>query len=263
MATGRVAVANPKSRDILEALDSAKKLGWIDPIIVNEKLPEESARECVRLINTGEADMLMKGDLDTSILLKAILDPDTGIRPGNRLSHVAVVESQNYDRLMLFTDGGVNMVLNETIAASIIENALFLALRLGNTRPNIAVMALVEKISPAIPETNIANLVASKYENDKRLTIEGPVPLDIALSSRAAKIKGVDSLIAGKTDIFIGPNITVTNFTVKGLLALGGARGGGIVLGANAPVILLSRSDVAETKLNSIALGMVARKGDL
>ena len=259
----KLAVANPKGRDILDALDNAEKRGWIEPILVNDDSPKLAAARSVELIRKGEADLLMKGDLDTSIILKAVVDSKTGLRTKNRLSHIAVVDSPEYDRLMLFTDGGVNIEIDEKIARSMVENSIGFAKSLGIAKPKVSVMGLVEKVTSSLPETGFASMIASEFKNDSRLIIEGPVPLDIALSERAAKIKNYNSKVAGQTDIFIGPSITTTNFTVKALLALGNAKGGGIVLGASVPVILLSRADSAETKLNSIALGLIARKGAL
>lgn len=263
MRPARVAVANPTDRNILTALEMAQKKGWIEPFPVISDSPEEAATECVDRINGGAADLLMKGNLDTSILLKAVLDPEKGLRTGNRLSHIAVVESPAYNRLMLMTDGGVNPEIDFELAESLIENSIAFARNLGIQKPHVAVLALVEKVHSSLPETLLAERVVSKYQNDARMIIEGPVPLDIALSERAAAIKGYTSAIAGKTDIFIGPAISTVNFTVKALLKLGGARGGGLVMGARTPIILLSRADEVETNLNSIALGLIARKGDL
>jgi len=257
----RIAVANPTGKDILNALDEAHNRGWIEPLLINRNSPEEAAIDSVASVTSGEAMLLMKGNLDTSILLNAILDKNTGLRTENHLTHVAVVEAPAYNRLMLMTDGGVNPEINMSIAPSLIENTYQFASSLGIDKPNIGMMALVEKATDKLPETILAQEIVKKYRNEKRFNLEGPIPLDIALSSRAAEIKGYSSQISGKTDIFIGPSITAINFTVKALLKLGNARGGGLILGAQVPVVLLSRSDSAETKLNSIALGLIARKG--
>jgi phosphate butyryltransferase len=117
-------------------------------------------------------------------------------------------------------------------------------------------LALIEKVSVKLPETVLAYNTAEHYKNDSRFTIEGPIALDVALSATAAQAKKINSKIAGKTDIFIGPNITATNFISKMLLSIGNSKGGGVIIGAKIPIILLSRSDIMETKLNSIALGL-------
>ena len=178
------------------------------------------------------------------------------MRSNRFLSHVAVIESPNYNRLILTTDGGVNTILSENLLESIIENALQVTHTLKNSNPNIAMLALIEKVSENLPETILAHNTAERYKDDSRFTIEGPIALDVALSIIAAEAKRIDSKIAGKTDIFIGPNITATNFISKMLLSIGMSKGGGVIIGAKIPIILLSRSDRMETKLNSIALGL-------
>jgi phosphate butyryltransferase len=198
----------------------------------------------------------MKGNIDTATLLKSVMSKQNGLRSNNYLSHVAVLESPNYKRLILTTDGGVNTTLSKKLLNSIIENALSVTNAFKNTKPNIAMLALIEKVSENLPETVFAHNTAERYKDDSRFTIEGPIALDVALSATAAKAKKIISEIAGKTDIFIGPNITATNFISKMLLSIGNSKGGGVIIGAKIPIILLSRSDIMETKLNSIALGL-------
>ncbi|MBC8479162.1 MAG: phosphate butyryltransferase, partial [FCB group bacterium] len=158
-------------------------------------------------------------------------------------------------------DGGVNPDQTPEIFESIIKNAVELAGDLGNGHPNIAMLSLIEKINEKVPETVIARELVRRFEHRKDLTIEGPIALDVCSSEEAAAAKGIISRIAGKTDIFVGPRITTINFMVKALINLGGAQGGGIIMGAQTPVVLLSRSDTLQSKLNSIALGIIALKG--
>ena len=212
-------------------------------------------------VKKGEAKLMMKGDVETAIVLKAVLDVKE-LRTDQRLSHVAVVESPNYDRLMLWSDGGVNIDLNHEIMDSIITNACVMAKALNIHYPNIALLALVENVNEKLPETLLAFEMEQKYSSYKYFSIEGPIALDVALSREAAVSKGLSSSIAGKTDVFIGPSITVINHVVKSLMSIGGAKGGGIILGAQVPIVLLSRSDSSETKLNSIALGVLTSTGD-
>jgi len=151
----------------------------------------------------------------------------------------------------------VNTTLSEFLLDSIIENALQVTYTLKNDKPNIAMLALIEKVSENLPETVLAYNTAKRYKNDSRFTIEGPIALDVALSATAAEAKQINSKISGKTDVFIGPNITATNFISKMLLSIGESTGGGVIIGAKIPIILLSRSDTIVTKLNSIALGLL------
>jgi len=252
----RLAVVNPQRKYILQALELAENNNWIKPLLFKNDNVEEALNDSIAAIKNGEADLLMKGNIDTATLLKAIMNKQNGLRSNKFLSHVAVLESPNYKRLILTTDGGVNTTLSENLLDSIIENALQITRTLKNAHPNIAMLALIENVSENLPETILANNAVEQYKNDSRFTIEGPIALDVALSATAAEAKRIDSIIAGKTDIFIGPNITATNFISKILLSIGKSKGGGVIIGAKIPIILLSRSDTMETKLNSIALGL-------
>jgi phosphate butyryltransferase len=213
----------------------------------------------VNSVLDGTCSLLMKGDIKTSILLKSVLANSKNSKK-NRLSHIAVMETPKYDRLMLWTDGGVNVNLNKTIITSIIHNALKITKELKIHHPNIAMLALVEKRVSQLPETVLADEICKCFSNDLSITVEGPISLDVALSKYAANQKRIKSLIAGKTDVFVGPSITTINLIVKALLGLGQAKVGGIVLGWRVPIVLLSRSDDSTTRLNSIALGAFLTK---
>lgn len=259
----RLAVVNPQRKYILKALEVAEDNGWIEPLLFKNDDVNKALIDSINAIKTGEADLLMKGNIDTATLLKAVMDRQNGLRSNKYLTHVAAIESPNYNRLILTTDGGVNPTLSEKLADSIIENALQVTSALNVIKPNIAMLALIEKVSDNLPETVFANKIAEKYRTDYRFTIEGPIALDVALSGAAAEAKKIESKIAGKTDIFIGPNITATNFISKMLLSIGDSTGGGVIIGAKIPIILLSRSDTMQTKLNSIALGLLIYQNQL
>ncbi len=252
----RLAVVNPQRKYILQALEQAETKNWIKPLLFKNDNVEQALNDSILAVQNGNADLLMKGNIDTATLLKAVMNKRNGLWSNRYLSHIAVLESPNYKRLILTTDGGVNTILSENLLDSIIENALQVTSALNNAKPNIAMLALIEKVSEKLPETGIAHNTAERYKDDPRFTIEGPIALDVALSATAAKAKKIISEIAGKTDIFIGPNITATNFISKMLLSIGNSKGGGVIIGAKIPIILLSRSDILETKLNSIALGL-------
>ncbi len=259
-----VGVVNPKQDYIFSALEEAQKLGWItEPHIFNSDDDIDAANQAVQAIAIKKVQLLMKGDIDTATILKAVLNPKFGIRTERRLSHIAVIKPASYDRLMLMTDGGVNPILSPQILDSVIQNSVDLARILGISHPSIAILSLIEKVNTKIPETVVAFETAKRYKNDDAITIEGPVALDVAISKKAAERKGIQSDIAGKTDIFIGPNITTTNFVVKSLMGLGNVQGGGVILGAKSPIILLSRSDTMKARLNSIALGIIANVGGM
>lgn len=215
----------------------------------------EPARDAIQLIHAHQADLLMKGNIPTGDLLKAVLDRNDGLRRGALLNHIAVIESPHYHKLLFISDGGINLHLDENVFEQMVANIAEYLKLLGIERPRFGMMSLVETVNPKIPETVIArNVVASlssKYE------IEGPLAPDVALSREAALKKGQESKIAGEVDVFLMPNTTAANHLVKGLYALGGCKVGGVIVGAQVPIILLSRSDSAEAKYRSILLGLV------
>ncbi len=292
-----IAVAAAEDEVVLAALIAARERGWIEPILTGERARLElmltnlgqdpdhfqivaapagrTAEAAVGLVRSGDADLLMKGKTSTAELLGAVLHPDNGLRrcepvePGDNskapprlrlLSHVAVVESPAYHRLMLYADGGVNIEQPLPVLRDILRNTLDLSRALNIRVPRVAALALVESVTEKLPETRLARMLVKEAAHGEfgNCVVEGPLALDLALSAEAAEHKGIDSRIAGQTDIFLGPNITAVNFVVKALMSIGGARGGGLVLGATAPIVLLSRSDSPDTRLNSIALAMAA-----
>ncbi len=254
----RMAVVNPQQEYLHYILAKTEQKEIIEPLVFVNDDPAIAAIEAVEAVASGKADLLMKGDIDTALLIKIILNKDYGLRTEKLLSHVAVIETPFYNRLMLCSDGGINIKLNEKTVPAIVENALSLASSLNIQQPNVAFLSLVETITPKLPSTKLWEIMTKKYKSDRRLIAEGPLALDVALSARAAEKKSIKSNIAGKADIFIGPTITSINMMVKALMLVGGAKGGGLIMGAKCPVVLLSRSDSRRTKMNSISLGLLA-----
>lgn len=225
----------------------------------DEPDPDRAVDLAMALIREGRANMLMKGKTDTPTLLKVVLDADKGLRTGRVLSHVAVVEMPAYSRLMLWTDGGLNIRPDLEKRMDIIRNAVEFAGHLGVDRPGVALLSATEKVNPKMEETLDYEKILRIQANEPfvHAIIEGPLAMDIALSAESAKIKGVASAIAGETDIFVTPEIGTCNIAVKALIYLAGAKASGLVVGAQVPIVLLSRSDDYETKLRSIALGAI------
>ena len=276
-----VAVAGAAKASVIEALREAVRRNLVEPVLVGPEqvirklciehlLPlerctfvdvdgddEALAQAAVSEVREGRAGMLMKGSVPTAVLLRATLDKEKGLRAGRVLSHVAVTESPSYSRFMLHTDGGINLVQDLETRKSILANAVDLARLLEIEEPRIAGLALTEEVNPDIPETVEMRELAGWVNGGAlgKAFMEGPVALDVALSHEAADIKGLESRLAGETDIFLGPNISTTNFVVKALLQLRQAKVAGLVLGAKVPIVLLSRSDSPETRLFSLALG--------
>lgn len=255
-----IAVVNPQKPYLFQVIEEAEKSGWIRPLIFRDEDPVNAAKKAINAAANEEADLLMKGDIPTASLLKEVMSSQNRIRTDRLLSHIAVVKSEHFHRLMLMTDGGVNPVLSPDVLDSIIFNAIEVAHALEIDIPNVAMLSLVEEITDKIPESKTANETVLRHQDNKTFNIEGPIALDVALSRKAAESKNLDSVISGETDIFIGPNITTINFMVKALIEIGNASGGGIILGAKSPIVLLSRSDSIQTKFNSIALGILIHK---
>ena len=216
---------------------------------------QNQALDAIQHIQVGKADLLMKGKIQTGDLLRAILDKHTGLRQGELLNHIAVIESPHYHKLLFISDGGLNLHLDEHVFTQMVVNITYYLKRLGIDQPRFGMMALVENVNKKIPETVLAQQVVAALS--KTVKIEGPIAPDVALSREAALKKGLDSDIAGETDVFLMPNTTAANHLVKGLSALGGCKVGGVIVGASVPIILLSRSDDSDTKYRSILLGLV------
>jgi phosphate butyryltransferase len=278
--TKRLAVAAAQGEEILKAVGQAAAMDIIRPILVGDTAqmaviadrvgvdisgfeqidradPLEAAGKAIDLVVEGAADLLMKGKLSTPDILRLVLEEERGIRAGRLLSHVAVVEVKGYHKLLIFSDGGMVIQPDLTQKIDILKNAIFLANRLGIDVPKVALLASLETVHEDIPETvHAAEIVAmSRKKELPPAVVEGPMAMDIAVSQRAARMKGVESSVAGDVDILIVPNIASGNIAVKGLVYLTGAGVGGLILGAREPIVLLSRSDTVEAKLNSIALG--------
>jgi len=276
----KLAIASAEGEEIIEAVKQAmeekiispvlvgdqakltelcreKKLDLAEVEIVNAPDPKLAAGVAVERVKQGKAEMLMKGKVDTSTLLKAVLDKESGLRTGAFLSHVAVMEVEGYPKLMLVTDGGMNIRPDIKQKAEIISNAVEVAKKLGIQKPKVACLAAVELVNPDMQETvDAAGLVKMAERGDiKDAIIDGPIAFDVAISQESARTKGIISPVAGDTDIFLVPDIASGNIFVKSLIYLADAKIGGLVVGAGAPIVLLSRADSAQTKLYSMALG--------
>ncbi|GAB4269619.1 MAG: phosphate butyryltransferase [Candidatus Rifleibacteriota bacterium] len=229
------------------------------PEIINTETPEEAAFKSVELVRTKRAKALMKGNVSTPVLLKAILNSETGIKRSNVLSHVLVYEWENSFRFL--TDGG--MVAHPTLEEKIeiINNAKILAKSLGIEMPRIAVLSAVEKVNPKMPSTMDAAVLSKMGERKqfgKDCIVEGPLALDNAISLESAHHKGLFNEVVGKADILIAPDIDTGNILGKSLIYFANVKAGGMIIGAKCPVIMLSRSDDKETRLNSIKLALAA-----
>jgi phosphate butyryltransferase len=216
----------------------------------------DCAVEAVKLVREGRGDVLMKGNLETGVLLKAVLDKESGIRDSHVMTHLALLEILNYHKLVAVTDGGI--LTNPTLEqkAEIIRSAVSFYRRLGFNKPNIAALCASETVSEKMPETVEAGLLQKMCEAGELgdCIVEGPISFDLAISPKSAEEKGYVGKFTGEVDIFLVPNITVGNVLCKGLIYLSGAKMAGCVMGAKVPIVLVSRAATAEEKLLSIML---------
>lgn len=280
----RIAVAAAQELSVLEGAFDARASGLAEPILIGDieairkmaaeigadlagvRMIEEkdyaaAAAAAVALVRTGEADVLMKGVLDSSIFLKAALNKETGINAGKLTSHVAVMESPHYHKLFIVTDAAINIAPDIQTKLDIIANAVKVSKALGVDKPKVALLAAVEKVNyDKMPCTVDAAIITQMNRRGqvKDCIVDGPLALDNAISAESAKIKKITSEVAGDADILVAPDIESGNVLYKSLLDLGGARGAVIVAGAAKPIVLTSRADSRETKLASIALAILA-----
>lgn len=225
--------------------------------------PDEARALCasVEAVHDGEAQVLMKGLVNTSDFMKAVLDKTIGLRTGRLLSHLASFELDAFPRLLFVSDGGINVAPALAEKKQILENALIALRALGYAMTNVAVLAANEQVSPKVSATVDAAELARMWQEGifgSDCVVEGPVALDVALSGEAAAHKHIDSAIAGKTDLFIAPTIEVGNVLGKSMANIAGAKMAGIVVGASAPIVLTSRAESAVSKLNSVLLAAAA-----
>ncbi len=276
-----LAVAVAQDAEVLLAVDAAYELGIAGAIlvgnageireiaaklnisvdkytIVDEADKVEACRKAVKLVRDGEADVVMKGLVDTSIILKAVLDKEIGLRMSPVLSHVAVFEVPGYDRLFYLTDAAMNIAPDLETKKHILRNAVKVAHALGNENPIACALCAVEKVNPKMQATlDAAALVEANQSGEiDGCTVIGPLALDNAISEEAAHHKGITDPNAGKADILLVPAIEVGNVFYKSMVFMARAKNAGMIVGAKAPIVLTSRADSDETKLNSIALAL-------
>lgn len=283
----RLAVAAAQDKEVLHAVLDAMNMNIIEPILVGDvnkireiskelnlsldginiieaNTYEECAEVAVKLVSNNEADFVMKGILDTPILLKAVLNKDYGLRTDSLLSHVMVYEVPSYHKLLILTDGGMNISPNYDQKEKILENAVRAckALKIDNVK--VAALAAKEKVDEKMQATVDARRLQEASKSNvfgEDVIVEGPLALDLAISSQAAKVKNFKSEVSGEVDIILVPTIEVGNGIGKTLTYLADAKSAGIIMGAKAPIVLVSRADTHESKLYSIAYGaLISRK---
>jgi phosphate butyryltransferase len=281
----RVAVVVAQDEHTLEAVFQARKDNIVEPILIGDKLKikavlsqlnenlEDSAIidveddaaaavKAVELINENKADFIMKGKIQTSDLLKAVVNKEKGLRIGKVMSHFVIHEMASYHKLLVVTDGGMMMYPSLDEKKQIIENAVDTLIAMGYENPKVAVLAAVENVNPKMPETVDADALKKMNQNGeiKGCIVEGPISYDLTMSKESAEIKGYNSPVTGDADILIVPNIQVGNILGKSLVYSAGAKMAGFIVGAKVPIVLTSRGSTSEEKYLSLVLSASAVK---
>jgi phosphate butyryltransferase len=279
----KVAVAVAQDEPVLEAIRDAMAEGIAQAVLVGDQkkivevaqkisMPldgveiideKDNGKACltaVELVSSKQADMVMKGLVDTATFLRAVLNKEKGLRTGKVLSHVAIFDVPALKRIILLTDAAMNIAPDLMTKKQILENAVGVASAIGIVMPKVAPVCAVEVVNPDMQPTIDAAVLSKMNERGqiKGCIVDGPLAIDNALSMEAAKHKGITSPVAGQADIILVPNIETGNVMYKTLVYTASAKNGGILAGAAAPVILTSRADSPESKLFSIALAALA-----
>ena len=255
IATAILVGDEAKIREIAASID----MDLTDFEIINEPDTEAAALKAVELVHNGKADILLKGLLETKTFLKSVLNKEVGLRTGKMLSHVCVFEIEGINRLLFFTDVAFNTYPTLADKVNIINNAVEVAHACGIEGPKGAPLCAVETVNPKMQPTVDADNLTKMYEGGdfKGCQIYGPLSMDLAIDPEAAVHKGVTNPVAGHADILLFPNIDAGNITYKILVRTAKVKIGNVLVGTSAPVVLTSRSDDFQTKLNSIALATV------
>lgn len=276
-----VSVAAAHDRDVIKTVKMAYDMGLIKPILVGDSVKimdlleefnmlntpivdaadeADAALKAAELVKEGDADILMKGFVNTSVFMRAVLNKERGLRSGRLISHMAAYEIPGQKKLIFCSDSGINVAPKIEQKKDILTNALLAMKSMGIEEPKVAVLTANEMVDPKVQSTVDAKALVDMNESGEipSCIIEGPIAMDVACSDAAAVHKGIDSKIAGNVDLFFVPYIEVGNALGKSWIHFNKAKWAGIVLGATNPIILGSRSDTAEIKLNSVVMACLS-----
>jgi len=274
-------VAHPCELTALSAAVEAANEGLIIPILVGPRDKIEStaktagidlsnfqiidvphshaaAAKAVELLREAQAEVLMKGSLHTDELMAAVVARDKGLRTERRISHVFVMDVPTYHKVLIVTDGAINIAPTLEDKVDICQNAIDLAISLGRERPKVAILAAVETVTSKMPATIDAAALCKMAERGQITggILDGPLAFDNAISKQAAETKGIHSEVAGDPDILLAPDLEAGNILAKQLTFLANADSAGLLLGARVPIILTSRADSVRSRIASCAVAM-------
>lgn len=275
-----MAVAVAQDEDVLTAVHAAAEEGIIRPVLVGckEKILEiagrcgidvsgfeivdepDKAAACMAaagLVRDKRASLMMKGFVDTSYVMKAVLNKENNLKLPGLITHVAVMEVPGFDRLFYVTDSAMTIAPTLEDKVAIVNNAVRVGHVLGNECPKVAALCAVEKVNPKMPCTLDAQALTEMNRRGEitGCLVAGPLAMDNAISSAAAKHKGIDDPVAGNADVLLVPDIEAGNILNKSMEYLSHASKASVMVGAKVPIVLTSRASSAQSKLYSIALG--------
>lgn len=282
----KMVLAASEDAHSLSAVVEASKQNIIRPILVGDKektqglaeilnldiskfemihaaTPAEAVMISVKMVHDGKADVLMKGKVGTSEMLKSVLNKEYGLRTGNLLSHFAYFEVETYHKLIAVTDVAMNIAPSLTEKISILNNSVKVLNSLGIEKPKVAVLGAIEKVNTDMDATLDAALLSKMNQRDQILNciVDGPLAFDNAISVESAKHKEIKSDVAGDTDLLLMPDIEVGNVLYKSLVFFAKAKVASMIVGASVPIVLTSRSDSEQAKFDSILLAAAAANG--
>jgi phosphate butyryltransferase len=282
LGPAKIAVVEAHDPDVLASLAQAEPLGLALPTLVGTPAKIEEAarkagymlrpeslistsgedasiRQAIDLVREGKADLLMKGKVTTANLIRAVLDKERGLRTARHLSQVIVFQTPRIARLMVMTDGAINIAPTLENKVEICRNAIEVAHALGISEPKVVLLAALEFVNPAMPATvEAAALVQMNRRGQiSGAYLEGPLALDVPLSRFAADRKSIASPVVEATDVFIAPDIEAANILYRAITYFAGGQSGGIIVGARVPLVVLSRAEPPETKIHSISIALL------
>lgn len=282
LGPAKIAVVEAHDPDVLESLAQAEPMGLAQPLLIGNPAKIEAAsrkvgyplrpdsllpttgedgsiRLAIDLVREGKADFLMKGKVTTANLIRGALDKERGLRAGRQLSQVIVFQTPRMNRLMVMTDGAINISPTLEQKAEICRNAIEVAHALGIAEPKVVLLTALEFVNPAMPATLDAAAL-TQMNRRGQITgayLEGPLALDVPLSRFAADRKAIHSPVVEATDVLIAPDIEAANILYRAITYFAEGRSGGIIVGARVPLVVLSRAEPPETKIHSISLALL------
>ncbi|HSW21500.1 MAG TPA: phosphate acyltransferase, partial [Burkholderiaceae bacterium] len=252
-------------RDLVRGMAASAGLDIDRVDIIHADSDAAACEQAMALCRTGQAQAIMKGAVPTSVLLKAALRADSGVRGQQSLTHVTAFRPKGMRRLLLLADAGVQIAPDADALEQIVRHTVRLAGLLGIRRPRVAMLSAAEFINPKMPSSVLADLVVRRFaqSGDLDAVVGGPYALDVAVSPEAARRKGVRDEIAGRADVLITPGIDAGNILYKSLTCFAGLDLASVIVGAAVPLIIPSRADTERTKLYSIALALLAGRAEV